>query len=62
MDDCEQCGHPDGDHLICGEADELIGAPTRGWRECPVAGCICYATWSVSPGLLERLRKHVEKR
>jgi hypothetical protein len=49
---CRTCGHPNGDHRLCG-----YGAPpTEGWIECPVEGCACPATWSLEPEVAAQIR------
>jgi len=39
--------------------------PTDGWVTCPVAGCDCYGTWSVSeqarPALEQYRAEHLRK-
>jgi hypothetical protein len=42
---CSQCHHSWDAHRLCGYGEP----PTEGWMECPVEGCECRKTWSLSP-------------
>lgn len=41
---CGQCQHPFDDHVLKGPGDP----PMWGWMTCPVEGCLCWMTWSLT--------------
>jgi len=49
---CMQCGHPWNPHRFCGYGSP----PTEGWIECPVEGCKCHGTWSLSEDVAAEIR------
>lgn len=51
---CRQCGHPEDDHVM--HAAQMP-YPTNGWVTCPLPGCACYGTWSVSDHAREPLER-----
>lgn len=50
-DDCVQCGHPFGPHVVVAEEFKtLLGVedvPIGGHIHCPVEDCDCSMTWSL---------------
>ena len=55
---CDQCNHLAGKHLMHAN---VMPYPTDGWITCPVAGCECYATWSVDEASREPLERFREE-
>ena len=51
---CTQCGHNMSAHRLCGYGSP----PTEGWMECPVEGCRCKNTWSLSPEIAAQVKAH----
>jgi hypothetical protein len=51
---CTQCGHDMSAHRLCGYGSP----PSEGWMECPVEGCACKNTWSLSPEVAAQVKAH----
>lgn len=56
-DNCTQCGHNAGKHVLVGTGDSPLDG---GVRLCPVSECLCYSTWSVMGRPVQRVPDGVE--
>jgi hypothetical protein len=51
--DCDRCGHPFQEHLLCSHGKPAVS----GWVECPIEGCTCESTWSLPPEQAEEVKR-----